>query len=249
MSAAALKSTEAWHSTRIDGEVRLVRWGHWGEPVLLFPTAGGDAEEIERFGLVGAVWPLVEAGRVKLYSLDSIAGRAWISPAVPRRHCCWLQNRFDACIYEEVAPAIRADCGGGDVEIITAGASIGAFNAVASACRHPDVFRLAIAMSGTFDLTRFLDGYFDDDFYFSSPLHYLPNLAGGEQLEWLRRRFVLLAHVQGRWEDPGETWRMAETLGAHGIPNRVDRWGPEYDHDWPAWRAMLPVYLEEFARR
>ena len=30
-----------------------------------------------------------------------------------------------------------------------------------------------------------------------------------------------------------------------GIPNRVDNWGPDWDHDWPTWRAMLPQYLDE----
>ena len=27
-------------------------------------------------GLIGAIWPLIEAGRIKVYCCDSIAGRA-----------------------------------------------------------------------------------------------------------------------------------------------------------------------------
>jgi len=27
----------------------------------------------------------------------------------------------------------------------------------------------------------------------------------------------------------------------------VDNWGPEWAHDWPTWRAMLPQYLAELA--
>ena len=38
---------------------------------------------------------------------------------------------------------------------------------------------------------------------------------------------------------------IADVLGAKGIPNRVDPWGREWDHDWPSWRAMLPRYLDE----
>jgi esterase/lipase superfamily enzyme len=34
-------------------------------------------------------------------------------------------------------------------------------------------------------------------------------------------------------------------LGARGIPNRVDPWGPEWPHDWQTWRAMLPMYLDD----
>ena len=77
-------------------------------------------------------------------------------------------------------PAIRTDCRAvGAVEIVAAGASIGAFNAVASLCRHPDVFRTAIALSGTYDLEKLFGFRADENFYFSSPLLFLPNLGEG----------------------------------------------------------------------
>lgn len=240
------KDTTTWFSHRVGQEVRLVRWGHYGTPVLLFPTAGGDAEEAERFHLVGVLGQLIEAGRIKVYAIDSIAGRAWISGKHSAEYCSLLQNRFDAVIYNEIVPAIRADCSNADVDIITAGASIGAFNAVASVCRHPDVFRMAIAMSGTFDLSQYVEGRMNDDFYFSSPLHYLPGLEG-PQLDMLRTRFILLPSGEGDYEDIGESWRLARVLGAKGVPNRVDPWGPNYHHDWETWREMLPRYLDEFA--
>lgn len=240
------KDVARWHSSRLEQQVQLVRWGHYGTPVLLFPTAGGDAEEVERFHLVGAVAGLVDAGRIKVYSTDSIAGRAWISREHSGAYCSRVQTLFDAFIYNEVVPAIRSDCRSDGIEVIAAGASIGAFNAVASVCRHPDVFRMALAMSGTYDLSKFLSGDFNDDFYFSSPLHFLPGLAG-RQLDMLRRRFVLMPSGEGDYEDIGESWRMAEVLGAKGIPNRVDSWGKAYRHDWETWRAMLPQYLAEFA--
>jgi esterase/lipase superfamily enzyme len=101
-------------------------------------------------------------------------------------------------------------------------------------------------MSGSYDLSDRLHGHWSDDFYFSSPLHFLPDL-GGPVLDRLRRRFVVLATGSGRWEDPGESRRVADVLGAKGIPNRVDDWGPQWDHDWPTWRAMLPLYLDDLA--
>ena len=240
------KYVSRWHSQRLEQDMQLVRWGHYGTPVLLFPTAGGDAEEVERFHLIGALRPLIDGGRIKVYSTDSVAGRAWISGKHSAEYCSLLQNRFDGFIYNEVAPAIRNDCQSDDIEIIATGASIGAFNAVATVCRHPDVFKLAIGMSGTFDLSKYLEGRMNDNFYFSSPLHYLPKLEG-EQLELLRRRFILLPSGEGDYEDIGESWRMASVLGAKRIPNRVDPWGPEWHHNWVTWREMLPKYLDEFA--
>lgn len=235
--------TERWHSERLEQPLTLHRWGEFGTPVLLFPTAGGDAGEVDRFGLVGALAPLLGDGRIKVYSVDSVAGRAWLERRDPL-HAAWLQNRFDAAIYHEVVPAILSDSG--PVPIIVAGASIGAFNAVASLCRHPDVFVAAVGMSGTYDLEPWMAGHWSDDFYFSSPLHYLPGLDG-DQLTTLRHRFVILASGTGAHENPGESWRMADVLGAKGIPNRVDNW-PGWTHDWPTWRSMLPTYLDELTR-
>ncbi len=226
---------------------RVARWGHFGTPVLLFPTAGGDFEEVERFHLVGALAGLVDAGRIKVYSIDSVAGKTWLQGTHSPEYCSRVQNLYDAFIYEELVPHIRRDCRSDNAEIIAAGASIGAFNAVASLCRHPDAFRLAIAMSGTYDLSKYLQGRFNQDFYFSSPLHYLPGLQEGPQLAALRHRFVLLATGEGDYEAPWESWQLANLLGAKGIPNRVDLWGRDRHHDWKTWREMLPKYLAERA--
>ena len=238
-----MKLASRWYTSRLQQDVSVVRWGHYGEPVLLFPTAGGDAEEVERFHLIGALQPLLEAGRIKVYSCDSVAGRTWIDNASVG-YCAWMQNQFDSFVYHELVPAIFQDCKSPGIEIITAGASMGAFNAVASLCRHPDVFRLAIGMSGFYDLQEYAKGKFNADLYFSSPMHFVPHLPEGPQLTALRRRFVLLVFGKGRWEHPEQSWRMADVLGSRQIPNRVDVWGPEYDHDWPAWREMLPHYLD-----
>lgn len=238
-----MKAVESWWCERLSRQIHLARWGEVGVPVLVFPTAGGDCEEIERMGIVEACGSLMAAGRVKLYSMDSIAGRAWLERADPG-HAAWLQNQFDAAVRWEVVPAIRTDCRDDSIRIVTAGASIGAFNAVEVLTRHPDVFDKAVAMSGTFDLTPWLDGWWSDDFYFSSPLHWLPNLESGWQLDHLKDRFIVLPTGTGEWEDPEESWRMADVLGSKGIPNRVDQW-EGWPHDWQTWRAMLPEYLHQ----
>ena len=239
-----MKATQRWFSDRLNQEITLARWGTFGRPRGTPAPAGGDAEEIERFGLVDACGPLLAEGRVKLYSVDSVAGRAMIAKASPVGHRLWQLNQFHECVRWEVVPAIHADLGGQAMDVITAGASIGAFNAVATLCRYPDVIRSAIGMSGTYRIERFYDEAWTQDLYFAAPLQFLPGLDG-PQLDRLRQRFAVLASGAGDWEDPGESWRMAEALGAKGIPNRVDNWGPEFKHDWPTWHRMLPQYLRE----
>ena len=80
-----MKVAAGWFSERAEHPIQLVRWGEVGTPVLLFPTAGGDAEEVERFGLVDAVGRLLAAGRIKVYSVDSFSGRSWMIGDDPRR--------------------------------------------------------------------------------------------------------------------------------------------------------------------
>ena len=239
-----LRVSERWYSDRLQQDVTVVRWGLFGRPVLVFPSAGGDAGEIERHGLVDACGPLLADGRIKLYSVDSVAGQAMVSKAGSVEYRLWLLNQFHEFVRWEVVPAIHADLGGQPIDIITTGASIGAFNAVAALCRYPDVFGAAIGMSGTYQIDRFYNEAWNQDLYFSAPLQFLPGLEG-PQLERLRQRWIILASGEGEWEDVGESWRLADVLGAKGIPNRVDNWGPGWDHEWSTWRRMLPQYLHE----
>jgi esterase/lipase superfamily enzyme len=241
-----VKAVERWFSDRLQDEITLVRWGTFGRPVLIFPSAGGDAEEIERNGLLDACGQLLADGKVKLYSVDSVAGQAMMAKAGSPEQRLSLLNQFHECVRREVVPAIHADLGGNAVDMITGGASIGAFNAVAVLCRYPDIFAAAIGMSGSYRIERFYDHAWSQDLYFSSPLQFLAGLEG-PQLDLLRQRQVVLASGDGAWESVGESWNMASALGAKGIPNRVDNWGPEWAHDWPTWRAMLPQYLAELA--
>ena len=240
------KLSSRWYSERVEQEVDVVRWGTFGTPVLVFPTAGGDAEEIERFHLVTACGELLDAGRVKLYSVDSLNGRILLTGEGGSGRQAFIHHQFFEFLRHEVVPAIRSDCGSDDIEIVAAGPSIGAFNALTCVCWFPDVFKAAVCMSGTYDLRRFFGGPISDDFTLASAERFVAGLDGAA-LDDLRRRFVVLASGEGANEDIGESWAVAHALGSKGIPNRVDPWGPQWEHDWPLWRAMLPQYLEELA--
>lgn len=241
-----MKASVQWYSQRVQQEIHLVRWGHYGKPVLVFPTAGGDAEEIERNHLVDACGELLEAGRVKLYSCESVAGRALLAKEGSAAYQMRLLNAYHDFVRREVVPAMHADSGGAEQLVIATGSSIGAFNSVAVLCRYPDVFEAAIGMSGTYKIERFYDGPVTEDFYVSSPMLFLPDLQE-PALDLLRQRFVVLASGQGAHEDISESWAMANSLGRKGIPNRVDDWGVEWPHEWHTWRKMLPQYLSELA--
>ena len=125
-----IKTASSWYSGRVEQQVNLVRWGDWGQPVLIFPTAGGDAEEIERMHLIEALGPLIDGGRIKVYSCDNVAGRALRQDRfgrVPLRApqpLRGLRRRRDR-------PGDLHRLSDGGAEVVAAGASLGAFMAVA----------------------------------------------------------------------------------------------------------------------
>lgn len=243
-ATASLKDIHRFHSNELEMDTQIVRWGNFGVPLLLFPTAGGDAEEVERFFLIKKLAPFIHEGRLKVYSVDSINGKTWITnPSIPHR--VWVQQQYDKFIANEIVPMIRKDCNSDQMEIMTAGASIGAFNSLVSICRHPDLFSRAICLSGTYDIQKWLEGQWFDEFYHQCPIQFVPGLPEGEHLDQLRSRFILLATGAGANEAPDESWKVEHALAAKGIQNRVDVWDGSWKHDWETWREMLPKYVQE----
>jgi esterase/lipase superfamily enzyme len=243
------KAKERWRSERLHRDVTMCRWGHAGQPVLLFPTAGGDAEEPERWQMMQVLQPLIDGGKIRIYTCDSVAGRALVEREGSPKHRMWLQNEFHQYVKHEVVPAIRTDTKNPQAEIWTVGMSFGAFHAVAVLCRFPDIFTKAAGISGTYDLKRFFEGAqphdFDEYYFVSTPLEFVPTLAG-RHLDVLRTRFIQLTSGEGRAEDIGETWRLANVLGRMGVPNHVDSWGKDWPHDWATWRKMVPQLLNQW---
>ena len=238
------------YSPAIGAAGAVVVHGHWGRPVLAFPAEGGTAWEWEQHGMVAAVRALVDEGRVKLYCVDAFDGSTWSDRTLPLEERARRHGAYESWILDQVAPFIRDDCGG-FAEIVTAGASMGAFHAVNLALRRPDLFPLAVGLSGNYQPETW-DGWGEagDATYFNSPLAYVAH-AHGDHLAWLQERCsVLLVCGQGMWEDTTgaleSTRRLGGLLKAKGIRCEVDLWGYDVAHDWPSWRAQLAHHLPRF---
>ena len=233
-----------WHSPNLGREMPVVRYGHFGTPLILFPTAGGDHLDNERFKLIHVLTPLIEAGRVKVYACASVSGDAWCDTEAAPWHKSWLQARFDDYLAQELLPAIKTDCHGYD-RFWAAGASLGAYNAVNVACKHPQWFDGVVAMSGTYDFDRWMGEHRDQNYYFNQPLYFLPGLKDGAQKQALQHVRFVIASGAGRAEAPAESERLAALLQAHGVPVNLELWGDDVHHDWPTWRTMLPMFLDK----
>ncbi|MCI0434203.1 MAG: hypothetical protein L0271_11290 [Gemmatimonadetes bacterium] len=244
LDPATPRMIDGWHSPALGLRMPIVAYGTHGRPLLLFPTAAADFLENERFFLVHAIEPFIAAGRVRVFSIESINSIAWMDRSLPVPEQARRQALYSRYVEDEVVPWIRAVCRDGNLRVATTGASFGAFHAANVFFRRPDLFDTLIAMSGFYDLgPGYLQGYSDDHCYFNNPASFLPGL-GGRQLELLQHHCrTVIVTGQGAWEKPEASARLAHLLASKGIPHELDFWGHDVNHDWPWWRRMLPHWL------
>jgi esterase/lipase superfamily enzyme len=208
------------HSPAIGAEGNVVIHGHYGRPVLVFPSEGGSAWDYESNGMVGAVGGLLDAGRAKLYCVDAFDTGD--------------RSRYESWILDQVVPFIHHDVGGPQ-DIVATGSSMGAFHAANFVLRRADVIPAAICLSGNYDfgITGEVSSFHGDH------LDWIRSRAS-----------FLLVCGQGMWEDTTgaleSTKRLAWLLGEKRIRHELDLWGHDVPHDWPSWRAQIAHHLPRF---
>ena len=235
-----------WHSGRTGREMGVVVYGHWGPPLLVFPTSGGDEWEMDRQGMVAALAGFIDAGTVKIFTVNANSHESFYDKGAHPFHRSYMQAQYDAYVREEVVPFIHTHCQSQDIAISTMGASLGAYYAANTLLKHPDVVKRCYALSGVYDMKRFMDGTFDDNFYFNNPVDYVANLGDPVVLAQLATCEIHLVTGHGPWEDKGTTYRMAEVLASKGLPHSLDDWGSMGGHDWPYWKHQMREYLSRW---
>ena len=233
----------SWFSPSLNKEMPIATYGDYGFALLLVPTAAADYLEYERFQLMDHIAQFIDNGKVKVFSIDSINNESWLNNNMDPRQKANRHQQWNAYVFNEVIPFIK-DKTSDDTPIITCGASFGALHSMNLFLKRPDIINGVIAMSGVYDLSEYTKGYFDDDVYFNSPMHYLPNLNDHTILEQIRKsNHIHILTGSGSYEDPSSSGKFAKILYDKGIWYDLDIWGPEWPHDWNTWRAMLPHYL------
>jgi esterase/lipase superfamily enzyme len=238
------RELDSWFSPALQKDMPIVTYGDYGFALLLVPTAAADYLEYERFQMMETLAPYIESGKVKVYSINSINNESWLNNEMAGAHKAIRHNQFNEYVFNEVVPFIRNSTSE-ETPIITCGASFGALHSMNLFLKRPDIINGVIAMSGVYDLSEYTKGYYDEQVYFNSPMHYIPNLTDHHTLELIRRsQHVHILTGSGSYEDPNASRSFAGVLYSKGINYELDVWGEEWKHDWPTWRAMLPLYLE-----
>jgi esterase/lipase superfamily enzyme len=219
-------------------------YGDRGKPCLVFPPQDGMHQDFEGFGMIDVLKPWIEAGRLKVYSVDSVDRMSWSATDRPLGERSMWQENYFRHIVEEFVPHV---IGWSGERIITTGCSLGATHAALMVFRRPDIFDSCISMSGCFDARVLFDGQMDEVLYHSSPVDFLRGMSPDHHyLDTYKTCRIHIVIGQGSWEEqllPGvrETDRIC---AEKGIPAFFDYWGFDVYHDWPWWKKMLPYHMQ-----
>lgn len=236
---------EMLQSAAMDRAMHVWVYGHWGAPLLVFPSAAGFAHEWDAQGMIEALAPLVDGQKIKLYCPESNVSQTWTDkhdhPAARmQRH-----RQYESFIVDELVPAIRRDCETPGIRVATTGCSLGAYYAANFALKYPETFHYALCMSGRYEMTHFTGGFSNGDVFFNNPLAYVRGLRG-EPLDRVRRHTHLaLVCGQGQWEEGciEETQELADVCEQLGIPHERDIWGHDVSHNWVWWKRQARLHL------
>jgi esterase/lipase superfamily enzyme len=232
-----------WYSPRVDREMGVVVYGHYGAPILAFPTSGGDEWEQEGQGMIRTLGPYLDQGRIRIFSINGVNNDTFQNKSAHPFHRSWLHAQYSAYIAHEVFPFIDNLCQTPGIGITTYGASLGAFHAANILFKHPDRVKRCYALSGVYDMRDSMGGMYDDNFYFNNPVDYIANMSDPWFLHQYASCDIHLATGCGAWEVPGPTYHFSAILASRGIPHHLDDWGQKGGHDWPYWHHQMWEYV------
>ena len=222
-------------SPSLGRDMELLHFGHSGRTLLVFPTSQGRFYQWEDFGLVAGISDFIESGAVQLVCVDSVDSESWYAKDKPPAQRVIRHLQYEAYITQEILPRLAGPP-------VACGASFGALHAVLLAARHPSRIGGFIALSGAFDTSRWLDGYHDDNVYFTNLIEFLPGLNDEAYLGPLRAEHPKVIATGEQDPNVEESRRVAGLLRAKGVEVGLEIW-PGWAHDWPYWKDMMRTYL------
>lgn len=228
-----------WFSPSLDRDMDLLVFGHAGARGIVFPTSKGKFYEWEDRKMMEVLREPLENGWLQLYCLDSVDAESWYAWWKHPAERAWRQVQYEQYLLNEVLPLSQQL--NDNPFLMTMGASFGAYHAINIALRHPGVFNRAIGMSGIYSISRWTDGFRDDNIYFNNPIEYIANETDNGRLHALRQLDIILAI--GR-EDSlrASNEQLSAALWSKGIGNALRVWDG-WSHDWPYWEQMISLYI------
>jgi esterase/lipase superfamily enzyme len=228
-----------WYSPSLGRDMELLVFGHAGARMLVFPTSMGKYYEWEDRGMIAELSDHLENGWLQMYCVDSVDAESWYAWQKHPAERAWRHVQYENYLREEVLPLIYRK--NPTPYMIVAGASFGAYHAMNFALRHPDLTNRVIALSGMFNIERWLGSYRDDNTYYNCPCLYLPNEYEEGRLHLLRSLDIIMAVGHDDPNLANNRW-FSDTLWSKNIWHSLRIWDG-WSHDWPYWRKMIRLYI------
>ena len=228
-----------WFSPRLQRDMELLVFGHAGARVLAFPPSLHPFYDWEDRGLVGSLRWHLENGHLQLFCVDQVDTESWYGWHLPPAARAHRYAQYERYLVEEVVPFTLGQ--NANPFLIAAGPSLGAYHAATFAFRNPHLVGRLLGMSGIYDITRFTDGYYDEEVYSHNPIDFLANEHDPARIAALKRLDVIL--MVGR-HDPllAQNERLSTILWGKDVWHALRIWDG-FAHDWPCWARVLPLYV------
>jgi esterase/lipase superfamily enzyme len=225
-----------WKSPSLGRDMEMLIFGDSGTPVVVFPTDKGRFHEWEDQGGIDAVTEQVESGYNQFFCIDSVAEESFLNSDVDPYTRLMRENQYEMYVVDEVLPYIEEV--NSNPFIISAGAELGAYQALRLALKHPELFDKVIAMSGYFDINRYMDGFKDDNSYYNNPIEFIPNLNNQSILKSISSLDMRLISYLN---DPNKitTSKMSDTLWLKFLQHEFTVWDEETSAPWALYPKML----------
>lgn len=237
---------EKIYSPALGRDIDVLAFGHYGAPIIAFPSGGGQFYDFENNEMIAAVTPLINAGKIKIYCPASVDNDSWLNSHMDVYWRGIIYGNYQKFLLENLVPAIRFDCKSPDIRVGLVGCSLGAYHAINFALKYPHIFDYALGMSGRYDLEKVIGfNTADQGVYFNNPVAYISNLDGDPLNHVRHHTHISLVCGQGAWEEKclDETHRLADKLVEKGIRHERDIWGHDVEHHWFWWRQQIQHHL------
>ena len=237
------------YSPSLGRDMEFEVYGFGGKPCIVFPCQNGRFFDYNSFKMTDAAAAWINEGKLQLFCVDSVDIETWSDvDGDPRRRGEMLEKWYHY-IADELVPRIREINGTPEnVKLMVTGCSMGASHAGIFALRRPDLFDVAICLSGLYHAGYFFGNYMDLNVYNNSPVDFLANMPEDHPyIQMYNNNRMVFCTGRGAWEDEmiESTGRLEQVFRQKGIHAWVDYWGYDVNHDWPWWLKQFPYFLEK----
>lgn len=237
----------SWYSTRLNREMRIKIYGHYGPAFIAFPCQDKQSDDFYNNGMIDVLATFIESGRMKLFCLDSNDDETVSSSSWDKGYAGQCLEMYHQYLINEVLPFIY-DRQVGHCEPFLIGMSMGASHAANHFFRRPELFSGFLALSGKYDVASFFGGYFNKEIYDNSPVHYLRNMSNDHPyINIYNQKTMIVVVGRGAYEHLviQSNYELADIAKEKGINIDFNFWNENSVHDWVSWKYQMPYFLDK----